>query len=121
MFEAHAKRKAIAQLIEVKNMMIAGVWGNSNYDPQEEGKEGSRTGMLQQIEDGFNRAVVEIRTGVKPEDNEIDWTDPFFAAIKSPRIGTEDAIIAGMMEEAAVRQDRSERLMKDFKKEIDQT
>lgn len=121
MFEAHAKRKAIAQLIEVKNMMIAGVWGNSNYDPQEEGKEGARGGMLQEIEDGFHRACMEIRTGVKTQEEEIDWTDPFFAAIKSPRLNTDDAIIAGMLEEAAERQERSDQMMKDFKKEIDQT
>lgn len=120
MFTAHAKRKAIAQCIATKNAMIAGAWGNSNYDQQEEGKEGPRRSVLEQIEDGFMRAVTEIRTGEKPQEEEIDWTDPFFAAIKAPRIGTEDSILAGMAEEAAARQESADKLQAHFRKEIDQ-
>ena len=98
MYEAFAKRKAIEQCLAVKNAMLAGVWGNTNFDPQKEGEPGARPEMLEEIEAGYLRAVTEIRLGpveaekAKKKDD-IDWTDPFFAAIKAPRIDT-DSVIA---------------------------
>jgi hypothetical protein len=120
MFEAHAKREAIRRCVETKNAMLAGAWANSNYDAQEEGKEGARRQMLEQIESGFQTAVTEIRTGRRDEKAEIDWTDPFFAAIKAPRISTEDAIFEGMAEEAASRMRMADTRASVMKKEIDQ-
>lgn len=97
--------------------MISGVWANGNYDQQEEGKEAARPALLDQIEDGFQRAIRAIRTGVSAEkQEEIDWTDPFFSSIKAPRIGSEAAIDAGMEEE------RQQRLRENsaLRKELDQ-
>lgn len=71
--------------------MIAGVWANGNYDPQKEGAQGARNEILQSIEESFSKAIKEIYDGPQSGD-QIDWEDPFFAAVKAPRIRTEDAI-----------------------------
>jgi len=118
LFEAHAKRKAIDKCEGIKQAMIAGVWGNSNYDSQEEGKEAARPKLLDEIEEGFKRAVFAIRSGGERDKREdIDWTDPFFASIKAPRIGSEQAIEEGMEEERQQRMRENAAL----RKELDQS
>ncbi len=73
--------------MSVKDAIVAGIWGNSNYDPQKEGQEGARKQILEHIEEQFQNAIHEIYTGERISDNdEIDWDDPFFAASKAPRI-----------------------------------
>ena len=68
--------------------MVAGIWGNPNYDPQKEGEEAARRQILEHIEEQYQRAIVEIYTGqcAAPDSDEIDWDDPFFAASKAPRM-----------------------------------
>ena len=58
--------------------MIAGVWGNSNYDDD----KNSREKILHNIDDFYDRSLREIY-GEHVEE-EIDWNDPFFAAMKRP-------------------------------------
>jgi len=87
------RRKTVDRLNAIRDSMIAGVWGNSNYDAQEEGKEGPRREILARIDEQFQETIEEVYTGKKVKKaDDIDWTDPFFKAIKSPRINSEAAI-----------------------------
>lgn len=80
MYAAHAKRMAVERLNNLKNSMISGVWGNSNYDDDKQ----SREKILHNIDDFYDRALAEIY-GVESEV-EIDQDDPFFAAMKRPEV-----------------------------------
>jgi hypothetical protein len=109
LYDAHAKRKAVERCYRLRDAMIGGVWGNSNYDPQKEGSEGARKELLAEIEDNFSRAIREIVTGEKQEDD-IPWESPFFAAMKSPRMRTEDAIETPLEEQRGGKKHHLEQL-----------
>lgn len=80
MFEAHSKRMALTRMAEFKNSMIAGVWGNSNFDEGE-----SRSKMLDRIDDFYQQAVDAIYGNVPEFITEEEMEeDPFFAAMKRP-------------------------------------
>ena len=64
--------------------MIAGVWGNSNYDDE----KNTRKSMLDQIDAFYERALVEIYEG--PIEEEIDEENPFFAAMQRPQLEFEE-------------------------------
>jgi hypothetical protein len=82
MFVAHAKRKAIERVHEVKAAMIAGVWSNSNYD----GEADTRTDLLRKI-DVFVETATNSIYGVEEVEEEEDFeNNPFFAAMKIPGI-----------------------------------
>ena len=63
--------------------MIAGVWGNSNYDDEND----SRSKLLKEIDNFYNEAVNQIYNIPGEYQDEIDYeNDPFFAAIKRPKL-----------------------------------
>lgn len=104
---------AVDRCNAVKDAIVAGIWGNSNYDPQKEGQEGARRQILEQIEDQFQNAIRSIYTGKPAKDDEIDWDDPFFAASKAPRIGKPDGAGASDTQTSAEQ--------KKMLEELDQT
>jgi hypothetical protein len=85
LYTAHLKRKAIERVNRMREIMITGIWGNSNYDPQKKGEESPRTAALKHIEQQFEEAVMKIR-GVATEYDGFDKENPFFAAMKVPEI-----------------------------------
>ncbi len=85
------RRKAVEKCDQIKAAMIAGIWGNSNYDSQEQGKEGARRVLLEGVEEQFRDAIAEIyrppkEKSAKKQADEDFWKNPFFAASKAPRI-----------------------------------
>ena len=80
MWEAYSKRKALKQVAGLRSSMIAGVWGNSNYDDE----KNSRKKILDQIDSFYQQALMEIYG--EPEE-EIDFDEnPFFAAMQKPHL-----------------------------------
>lgn len=79
MYDSHLKRKAVEAATLVKNAMISGLWSNSNFDDD----KGTRTKALDEIEENFAEAVTRVYNG-GTSDYDIDWDDPFFAAMKLP-------------------------------------
>lgn len=75
MFESFMKRKAVDEAREVKNAMISGLWGNSNYDD----KQNTRSKALKDIENNYQEAINIIYNGV--ESYEIDMDQPFWSAM----------------------------------------
>lgn len=75
MFEAYMKRKAVEDAKEVKNAMICGLWGNSNYDDN----KSTRQKALKDIENNYQEAINIVYNGV--ESYEIDMDQPFWAAV----------------------------------------
>ena len=78
----HQQRKAVRQLIDRKNALVAGIVANTNIDGQK-GEKGKR---LEEIEEKYRVAIDRVY-GVKEEDipgefkKKIDKEDPFFGAI----------------------------------------
>jgi len=61
--------------------MISGIWANTNLDDDSQ----TKSKVLTQIEEDFQKALIDIYNGVGvAESDKIDWTDPFFAAMKLP-------------------------------------
>ena len=83
LLESHARRKAADRATRTKDALISGVWSNSNYDSNQEGKAAPRTKFIDAIEDSHEKAMRMIYGG-DPHDQaaEIDQNDPFWAAMK---------------------------------------
>lgn len=66
--------------------MIAALWANSNYDPQEEGAEAPRTAMVEEIEESYSKVIYKIVNDLPLKDPEAEEERPpddpygFFAA-----------------------------------------
>lgn len=58
--------------------MIASLWSNSNYDDD----KGSRQTAIEEIEEKYETAVAIITLGYDPNEEEIDYDNPFFAPVK---------------------------------------
>lgn len=74
MFAAYLKRKYLEEAKELKNSMIAGLWGNPNYD-----EKSYRQKALKDIEENYQAAIRIIYNG--PEEFEIDMDQPLFSAM----------------------------------------
>ena len=73
------KRELVDELRARKNSMISSLWANPSWD----GEEADRPGVIEQIEEDFDRAVSQVYgSPVEDDGEEIDWEDPFFAAAK---------------------------------------
>lgn len=85
-YESHAKRTAAIRVIELKHAMISGAWANSNYD---DGKS-AREDLLRKIDEFAESAIAGIyEQKVQGEyKDEADMTNPFFAAMKVPKLET---------------------------------
>ena len=70
--------------MQVRNAMISGAWSNSNYDPQKEGEDGARQGLIESIMEQYVESVDMIYGRKTKDDSEIDWDNPFFGAMKLP-------------------------------------
>ena len=86
LFKAFSRRKAAERVTRLKESMISGVWGNSNYDDKD-----ARTKILREIDRTFSSAIAGIY-GAAAADAEIDPDDPFFSAMKVPEMDEEAAI-----------------------------
>ena len=65
--------------------MIAGIYGNMNYD----GEKVDRREMVQSLDDSMEEALAAVYGGGKPREDEfvsVDDENPFFAKIKLPEI-----------------------------------
>lgn len=71
------KRKVVETLENRKDQMISALWSNSNYDDD----KGTRQKAIEEIEANFQGAVNDI-FGNSPNEQEIDESNPFFAAAK---------------------------------------
>ena len=84
MFESHGRRMALIRVNELRNAMVAGVWSNSNYDSNTQEK------TLAAIDEFYDSALKSIYSGETEYVEEIDEeNDPFFAAMKRPKIDFE--------------------------------
>lgn len=80
-YQAIIRREAVASIENQRRDMIAAAFNNPNWD----GKENSdkRAEYIKDLNRHFNTAIAKIyepKGGVKGQD--IDWTNPFFAAHK---------------------------------------
>lgn len=51
-------------------------------DDEKQG-ENRRSNLLDEINENFDAAIISVYTGVDPDKkSDIDWEDPFFAAVK---------------------------------------
>lgn len=67
MFEAFMKRKAVIEAREIKNAMISGLWGNSNYDEKQ-----YRKNALKDIEENYQEAINIIYNGAEEYEVKYD-------------------------------------------------
>lgn len=73
------KRELVEELTQRKIGMIGALWSNSNYDGQENSE--LRQSAIAELESNFDRAVDAIY-GFEPEDENVDWDDPFLAPVR---------------------------------------
>lgn len=78
-YEAHLKRKAVEDAARTKDAMVAGLWGNSNFDDD----KNTRKKALSEIENSFEEAVLDVYDKNRHEKIEFK-SDPFFKAMKLP-------------------------------------
>lgn len=74
-------RRQAAEAIEgQKQQMIAAIFSNPNWDD----KENNRAGRLKELEDNYNRAIEAVYDPnlAKEDEQEIDWSNPFWQAEK---------------------------------------
>ncbi len=81
-YTAFAKRKIADELTLRRSLEQAAMWGNMNYD-QEEDTE-IRQKLQAAIDQGFSKAIAKLYGQEFPEDEEaeIDPDDPWFKAIE---------------------------------------
>lgn len=72
------RRTLIETLERRKEMMISALWANSGF----EGQDGAnaRRDAIEELETNYEEAVSGILGGTVPEEQEIDKSNPFFAA-----------------------------------------
>jgi hypothetical protein len=91
LYKAFIKRKAVEDASKVRNAMIAGLWGNSNFDDD----KNTRQKALTDIEESFQRAVNYIYNETTEDDEHKEMMkDPFFAAINNSDEVTTEAPIS---------------------------
>jgi hypothetical protein len=79
-YEAFQRRKVIEELTWRKLLIGAAVYGNSNYDGEE--NKGKREEWLKALEENFQQQVYDIyHPGRKERENEAMRKDPFFQAM----------------------------------------
>ena len=84
-YEAFVKRHLVETLEHRKESMINGFWSNDGMNDD----KGTRQEAIEELENSFQEAIQSImRGGKKKEEEEIDKSNPFFAAMdtKLPRI-----------------------------------
>ena len=81
MFKLHLLRKAKEELRQMRDLRIAVLDANTNYDSEENRR--AKENRVEGIRDGFNRCV-EILYSDKPQETEADAMeeDPLFAPIR---------------------------------------
>lgn len=83
MYASYMKRKASERVEATRLALVTGLWANSNFDG--DGKSEPRTKALQDIEESSAAALKAIYAPAGSKlRNEIDKSDPFFAAMNVP-------------------------------------
>jgi hypothetical protein len=86
MYAAYTKRKIADEITQRRALDLAAVWGNPNYDPQEKGEDGARKDIVKIIEESYGKVLDHLYRGTdlpqQPEDDEPDYDDPFWAAMR---------------------------------------
>lgn len=78
-YEAFVKRRAKEELTFRKILQISALWANSNYD----GEDVDRQQIIQEIETSYDEVIAGIYSGrMAGGKDDIDKSDPFFAAIE---------------------------------------
>lgn len=80
MYAAFAKRKLVEGLESRRDAMIAGLWGNPNFDGEDAGD--ARQRALREIDEQLDRAIEIVYGG----EEHIDPDDPFFSAMSVPEV-----------------------------------
>jgi hypothetical protein len=80
LYAAYVRRKASEELKERRSLELAAVWGNSNYDGE---NNKIRNQLANSIDERFTRAIHMIYGEETEEESmEIDYDDPFYAPVK---------------------------------------
>lgn len=80
LYAAFAKRKIADELAERRSMEMAAVWGNMNYDSQENPE--IRQKIMGVIDKQYSTAIDVLYGAIPPEQAvEIDEDDPFWKAM----------------------------------------
>lgn len=74
---------SVENITGIYNAQIAGVWANTDLNPQKDGDD-TRSKVLKDLSDTYMHSLKLIYNQAEAESDEIDWEDPFFAAIKGP-------------------------------------
>lgn len=73
---AYQKRKVVEELVLRKNLQIAAILSNPNYDQ----KEVNKKQIIEEVEDNYTEAINKVYGHVSYED-EVDFeNNPFFSA-----------------------------------------
>jgi hypothetical protein len=80
-YTAYAKRKIADELTLRRSLEMAAMWGNMNYDQQDD--QELRQNLQGALEKGFSKAIAKLYGEEFPEDEEaeIDPDDPWFKAM----------------------------------------
>lgn len=80
-YGAYTKRKMADELMLRRALEMAAMWGNMNYDSQDD-KE-VRQKLQDAVDQGFSKAIARLYGEIFPEDEEaaINPDDPWFKAI----------------------------------------
>lgn len=80
-YEAMLKRELVADLDKRKSALVGALWANSNWD----GEEADRGAAIDNLEKSYEKSVGIVYGYIEadePDEDDIDWEDPFFAAAK---------------------------------------
>lgn len=92
LYKAHTKRKAVEAIEQMKLAMVSGIWANTNLDDEKSG-ENKRGRLLEEVEHNHEVAVKSVYSSIeeKKAESDIDWSNPFFSAMKVPGGPEEDS------------------------------
>jgi len=83
-YNAMVRRQAVEEMVQRKNLIVAAVHSNPNWDEEGNDKEG----FFKNLEYGFNQAMEYIyhpeliERDRKKKEEVIDWSHPFWQAAK---------------------------------------
>jgi hypothetical protein len=85
-YKAIIQREAVEAIERQRSDMIAACYSNPNWDGKDNAQK--RNDYLRDINTHFNRAITAIYYPDGAREQEIDWSNPFFAAHKREMLRT---------------------------------
>lgn len=82
MYLAYVRREAVRNVTASRDAMVAGIWGNPNFDSQE--NKNLRSDLLRDVDEQLETAIQRIY-GNDPETVDLS-ENPFFSAIRVPEL-----------------------------------